>query len=335
MIFKTIDKEKLGEYLDKISYVAYSDSFAKFAESVYASRRSFVGIFEENQLKAFFPVFEREGKHQHIAEVPFFIYTEVFFLDNGFIIDGLDFGRKLAKFLNCDVLRLNIYKLFFPENFTTGGFKEVFTALIIPLANVRSFEDYLKKSVSRNARSKIYKAQTIGFELVKLGENDLAEFYELYHRHVKYLNSAPHPVDYFRKILNTHNLGRNLFIFGARYQGRLISANLFALDKDYLEVKFLADDINERRLFPNNFLYAETIKWAITNGVKYIDLGGIPKTMCSNIEFKKSFGAEEYPIFTAYFFRNPWQKIIFKFNRRILYIKKYPKLILNKLIFKK
>lgn len=331
MILKKIDINKLSNYLDKINYIAYSDSFAEFALSAYSSRRSFVGIYENDELEAFFPIFERKGNGQHVAEVPLFIYTEIFFIDREFVINGLELGRELIQKFRCDVLRLNIYKPNFAENFITDGFQEIFTTMIIPLDGINSFEDYLARSISRNARSKIYKGEASGFEFVELSEKDLPEFYNLYENHVKFLESTPHSIDYFRKIITAHEIGRNLFMYGARHQGKLVAANLLTKNKDYLEVKFLADDISERRLFPNNFLYAEMIKRAIEWKVKFIDFGGIPNTMPSNIEFKKSFGAKEYPIFTAYFFRNSVQKIIFKFRRRIMYVRKYPKLIIKKL----
>lgn len=335
MILKRIDINELGNYLDKIDYIAYSDPFAKFALSAYSSRRSFVGIYENDELEAFFPIFERKGNGQNIVEVPLFIYTEIFFLDRSFVINGLKLGQELVKTFGCDVLRLNIYKPNFAENFITDGFQEIFTTMIIPLDGINSFEDYLARSISRNARSKIYKGEASGFEFVELAEKDLPEFYNLYENHVKFLESTPHPIDYFQKIIVAHEIGQNLFMYGARHQGKLVAANLLTKNKDYIEVKFLADDVNERKLFPNNFLYAEMIKRAIEWKVKFIDFGGIPNTMPSNIEFKKSFGAKEYPLYTHYFFRNPWQKFIFKFNRHLLYLKKNPKLVLNKLFLRK
>ena len=330
MILKKINKEDVGEYLERINYIAYSDDFARFAQSAYGSQRSFVGIFDGSDLKAFFPIFDRKNGGQHIVEVPLFIYTEIFFIDSKFIVDGFELGRELVKLSGCQVVRLNVYKSYFPENFKTNGFQEIFTTMVILLEGVGSFEDYLMNSISRNARSKIYKGRSSGFEFVKLTEKDLQEFYDLYRAHVKFLNSTPHPIDYFRKIIDAHEASQNLFMFGVRHNDGLVAVNLFVLNKDYLEVKFLADDVQERRLFPNNFLYAEMIRWAIAHKVKLIDLGGIPNTMRSNIEFKKSFGAKEYPIYTQYLFKNRLQEIIFKLNRRIFYIKKYPRLIMKR-----
>jgi len=332
---KRIEKKDIDGYLEGVNYVAYSDEFAKFARSAYGSERSFAGVFEGNNLKAFFPFFERESRRQRVVEIPLFIYTEIFFLDDKFIINGFELGRELIKLTGCDVLRLNIYKPNFPENFKTEGFHDIFTTVIIPLESVDSFEDYLTNSISRNARSKIYKGQSSGFEFIVLAEKDLPEFYNLYCEHIKFLGSVPHPVDYFQKIIDAHAANKNLFMFGVRHGGKLVAANLFVLNNDYLEVKFLADDVSERRLFPNNFLYAEMIKWAINEGVKFIDFGGIPNSMRSNIEFKKSFGAEEYPIYTQYFFKNFIHQLIFELNRRFFYLKKHSKLVLNKLFFRK
>ena len=335
MDLKRIEKKDIDGYLEGINYIAYSDNFAKFAQSAYDSKRSFVGILDSDNLKAFFPVFERESRGQRVVEVPLFIYTEIFFIDDKFIINGSELGRELIKLTGCDVLRMNIYKQHFSENFKTEGFQNIFTTVIIPLEDVGSFEDYLMNSISRNARSKIYKGQSSGFEFITLIGKDLPEFYNLYHEHVIFLGSVPHPIDYFQKIMNAHESDKSLFMFGVRRGSKLIAANLLIIYKDYLEVKFLADDVLERKLFPNNFLYAEMIKWAIGRHVKFIDFGGIPNAMHSNIEFKKSFGGKEYPLYTRYFFRNSWHKFRFKLNRQLLYLKKNPKLILNKILLKK
>ena len=335
MNLKRIEKKDIDGHLESINYIAYSDNFAKFAQSAYNSKRSFVGIFNGDNLKAFFPVFERESRGQCIVEVPLFIYTEIFFLDDKFIINGSELGHELIKLTGCDVSRLNIYKQHFLENFKTEGFQDIFTTVIISLEGVGSFEDYLMNSISRNARSKIYKGQSSGFEFITLTEKDLSEFYNLYYEHVIFLGSVPHPIDYFKKIIDAHESDKSLSMFGVRHGGKLIAANLLIIYKDYLEVKFLADDVLERKLFPNNFLYAEMIKWAIGRHVKFIDFGGIPNIMHSNIEFKKSFGGKEYPLYTRYFFRNPWHKFRFKLNRQLRYLKKNPKLILSKLLLQK
>ena len=335
MNLKRIEKKDIDGHLESINYIAYSDNFAKFAQSAYNSKRSFVGIFNGDNLKAFFPVFERESRGQCIVEVPLFIYTEIFFLDDKFIINGSELGHELIKLTGCDVSRLNIYKQHFLENFKTEGFQDIFTTVIISLEGVGSFEDYLMNSISRNARSKIYKGQSSGFEFITLTEKDLPEFYNLYYEHVIFLGSVPHPIDYFKKIIDAHESDKSLSMFGVRHGGKLIAANLLIIYKDYLEVKFLADDVLERKLFPNNFLYAEMIRWAIGRHVKFIDFGGIPSTMRSNIEFKKSFGAKEYPLYTRYFFRSLLERLKFKFGRSLFYLKKNPKLILNKILLKK
>jgi lipid II:glycine glycyltransferase (peptidoglycan interpeptide bridge formation enzyme) len=335
MIFKRINEEMISEFLAGISLIAYSDAFAGFAKDAYFSRRSFIGVFEENELKAFFPIFERKYGGQKITELPLFIYTEIFFIDPDFKINYKELGGDLIKFLGSDVLRLNIYSLNKENDLSTNGLEHIFTAMITDLSRAANYEDYLEKVLSRNSRSKIYKSYGVGLEFNSLDEKDFEEFYNLYENHVRGMQSKPHPRGYFKKIMEAYILGKNLFMFGARYKGKLISANLFMTAGNYMEVRFLADDRDCRNLFPNNFLYSEMIKWAYDNGIRYVDFGGIPKKMISNIEFKKSFGAEECPIFTGYFFRNSLQKIIFRINRRILYLKKYPKLILNKFMFRK
>jgi len=152
----------------------------------------------------------------------------------------------------------------------------------------------------------------------------------LYSEHVKFLGSKPHPIEYFQKMIKAYTFGKDLFMLGVRHKGKLITANLFIANKDYVEVRFLADDINFRHLYPNNFLYSELIKWAFSKGINYIDFGGIPKNMRTNIEFKTSFGAREYPIYTKYFFRSYWQELKFKFYRKLLYWKKYRQFVFKK-----
>ena len=321
MQFKVLDRTQVASYLSEIYQVAYSDQFAEFARLAYESTRSFVGIFKDGELKAFFPVFERAGR-QRIAEVPLFIYTELFFVDSQFVIKGDTFGRELLDFLGCDVLRLNIFKPRFPAQFKTEGFNELFTAMVLSLGPYHTFDEYLHNAISGNARSKIYKGESSGFQLSQLSERELPGFYELYRSHVAHLQSKPHSLEYFKQIFASHHPGEDLFMFGVRHEGKLVSANLFFLNKEYLEVKFLADDIRERRLFPNNFLYAEMIKWALVRGVSAIDFGGIPNGMRGNIEFKKSFGAQEYPIYTRYFFKNIFQLLRFKVRRKIENIRK-------------
>ncbi|KKR07955.1 MAG: hypothetical protein UT43_C0025G0001, partial [Parcubacteria group bacterium GW2011_GWC1_39_29] len=69
--------------------------------------------------------------------------------------------------------------------------------------------------------------------------------------------------------------------------------------------------------------------------VKFIDFGGIPNAMHSNIEFKKSFGGKEYPLYTRYFFKSLFHKTLFNFRRRAQYLKKNPRVVIKKLVFRK
>lgn len=324
MEFSILKKEDIQHYLDQINLVAYSDAFARFVEAAYASQRVFVGIKEGNSLKAFFPAFERTYRGQKTVEMPIFVYSDVFFVDRNFKISADVLGRKLQKLLGADVVRLNLCSLLQEsQNLRRTGLDHVFTAMVANLGQARDYEDYLKNVLSKNARSKIYKSYQGGLELVQLARDDLPVFHRFYSEHVSSLGSRPHPLEYFQKMLAAHIPGKDLLMLGGKKDGKLITANLFVTHKDYMEVKFLADEFASRHLFPNNFLYAETIKWAYANGIKRIDFGGIPKTMRTNIDFKKSLGAQEYPIYTKYFFRNPWQELKFKFGRKVLYWKKY------------
>ena len=331
MILKKINKEEVSEYLEGINHIAYSDDFAKFAQNAYGSQRSLVGIFEGNELKAFLPVFEKNDYGQTVAEVPLFIYAEIFFTDKNYKVSGSELGSRLIKLLNCDVLRLNIYEMFFIGNFDHSGMEDTFSAMIIDLSRVDNYEDFLKNVLSKNSRSKIYKSESSGLDFCHLNRDDFSEFYSLYSEHVASLGSKPRPREYFENMINAYSFGQNLFMFGVRLEGRLISANLFIVEKDYMEVRFLADDRRYHNLFANNFLYAQMFKWAYEHGIKFIDLGGIPRDMKTNIEFKMSFGAKEYPIYTKYLFRDVWQKLIFKLTRKFIYFKKYRNLMLRKL----
>lgn len=332
MTLSLLKKEDIQNYLDQINLVAYSDSYARFTEEAYDSQRSFVGIFENEVLKAFFPVFQRTYRGQKTVEVPIFIYTDIFLIDKNFVVKGGELGKELQKFLKTEVLRFNCYNLYLADrtNINYAGFDHIFTAMIADLRSAQSYEEYLQKILSKNARSKIYKAYQGGLELVWLNKGDLPEFHRLYSDHVGMMGSKPHPLEYFKKMLEAYTLGENLFMMGAKKDKKLVTANLFVTNKDYMEVRFLADELESRHLFPNNFLYAEMIKWAYAHGIRWIDFGGIPKTMQTNIDFKKSLGAKEYPIYTKYFFRNWWQKMVFKVGIKILYWKKYRRAILDK-----
>lgn len=333
MTLSLLKKEDIQNYLDQINLVAYSNSFAEFVRLAYDSQRSFVGIFEGETLKVFFPVFHRAYRGQTTAEVPIFIYTEIFFIDKNYTLDADELGIELLRFAMADVLRMNLV-LFFNDHakITHHGFEHVFMAMIADLKRAADYNGYLKMVLSKNARSKIYKAYQGGLELVWLSSQDLSQFHQLYSEHVVSMGSKPHPPEYFKKMLEAYTPGKDLFMMGAKKDGRLVTANLFVTNKDYMEVRFLADELDSRHLFHNNFLYAEMIKWAYQHGIRWIDFGGIPKTMQSNIDFKKSLGAEEYPIYTKYFFSNPWQKLVFKTGRKWLYWKKYRKVILKRML---
>lgn len=330
MEFSILKKEEIQNYLDQIDLTAYADSFARFAVSAYQSERFFVGLKSDGQLRAFLPIFIRNYRGQKVAETPIFIYTEIFFTDSDFFVDGRELGKGLLSFLQADILRLNLYNLNSRTNLKTASLAHTFTAMIADLQRAADFQEYLKNVLSKNARSKIYKSYQGGLEFVWLTLNDLPEFYRLYTRHADLLGSRPHSLDYFQKMLTAYEHGQNLLMMGVKKNGQLIAASLFVANRNYLEVRFLADERNWRHLFPNNFLYAELIKWAYERQIRWLDFGGIPKTMRSNIDFKKSLGAKEYPIYTKYFYRNFWQKIKFNLGRKLLYWTKYRKIIFNK-----
>lgn len=325
-----LNQDQISAELVKVSLIAYSKEFTAFAHRAYQTKQVFVGIMDGGELKGFFPVFERTFNGQKTVEVPIFIYTDIYLVDQDYKVEGKRLGQNVLSLFNADVVRLNICPLL-GNRIEWTGFKHIFTAMIATLDGVANYPAYLATVLSKNARSKIYKSESSGLTFSELSLKDFPEFYELYQQHVHSLGSKPHPRHYFQHIFDSYSLGENLFMFGLRHDDKLVAANLFVTNQDYMEVRFLADDLASRSLYANNFLYSKMLQWAFTHSIKFIDFGGIPKSMQSNIDFKVSFGAKPYPIYTKYFFRSLGEMLKFRFYRRLLYLKKYHRLMLKKI----
>jgi len=108
-----------------------------------------------------------------------------------------------------------------------------------------------------------------------------------------------HPYRFFKSLWQTFYFKKQLSLFLAEYNGKMIAGGIVFKYKNRVSFEFIGSDNKFNHVFPNHFLCWQIIKSSYEEGFKVVDLG---RTALSNqglITFKYRWGAKikEMPIY--------------------------------------
>jgi len=167
------------------------------------------------------------------------------------------------------------------------------------LLDVTKGIDHLWESLDRKVRNMIRKGEknTLTFEIGS-DLRDVADFYEVYSRNMKYLGTPVHSSGFFTTLFST--FPHQIFIAKVKHENTTI-ASLFLLQyRDTLISGWGASLVEYLPLAPNDFLYWNCIKHAASQNLSWFDFGR-SLAESNNFRFKKRWGSYEKPLHYCYY----------------------------------
>ena len=153
------------------------------------------------------------------------------------------------------------------------------------------------KALGSKVRNQVRKAEKSGLS-VKIGRIELLDrFYEVFCRNMRDLGTPVYGKKFFQNILETFR--DTTRIIAVECEGTTIAAGLMIWFRNVLEVPWASSISDYRDKCPNNLLYWEAIKFAVSQGTKQFDFGRSTPgegTYC----FKKQWGAKPVPLYWQY-----------------------------------
>jgi len=177
-------------------------------------------------------------------------------------------GGGIEIRLNSSMKDFEKYRKFFSgEKFGEIGGREQF---VISLTS----EEDMWNGFHKHTRNDIRKAMKSGLDIVPiLGGVELRNFYSLYVKEMRNFGTPQHSFKFFKKLFGSEKVVG----FNCYKDKNVIGSLVVFFGGKFGYVAFNVSDAKYRNLRPNDLLYWETIRWAINNGVKELDLGQVEK----------------------------------------------------------
>lgn len=290
----------LVNYID--IYINQWDSFAKEYGTVFHTigwkevleksfgleTHYFMAMDENGQIRAIAPI--AYGRNLLLKKVgmalPFVNYLDLCAADDkaeDFITEQLSSLLK-SEGLNYIELRYKDSKL----NVKNADIQDDNYTFILPIEDTEDKVMALSSANNRNHIRKTYKNQWF---TSSIGWNNLDEFYKVYSHTMKRLGSPCPSMGFFTNIRDLMGENVHLLTVSDAENGEVIGGmTLFTWnDTVYYQWGGAVETYNKKHV--NNFMYWEAIKFCISNGYKYLDLGRSPKDS-GTYNFKSHFGAQ-------------------------------------------
>jgi len=289
---------------NKNSMFYHDLEFGKFLEKTYKNCKLKYFLSKNNALFPFFLVKSKLLGNRIIC-LPF--------LDNaGFLgkYNKNDLKELLENLKKEDVKHIEIRFNSFSKNFKKDskilqeiGFKKESSKqqFIIKLTN----EEEMWKRFHKHTRNDIRKAEKSSLKLKKMdSETEIKKFYKLYVQNMKFFGTPQHSYDFFKNFFNF--MKENFFGLNCYFKNKLIGSIIMFYREENGYISYNVSDVKFREYRPNDLLYWKTIKWAMENKVKFIDMGQIdPDSSDSRAiglyKFKRKWLGDAYDRFYFYY----------------------------------
>ncbi len=157
--------------------------------------------------------------------------------------------------------------------------------------------DIIWKNISSRNRNKIRKAEKSGLT-VDFGMQYLDEFYRVYSKNLRYLGTPNFPSKMFESIVAAFPEQVELLVL--KLNDKLVSGMFLFKFRDMISEPWVASLREYNRIYVNNYLYWEAIKYACKLGLKVFDFGR-STIDTGTYNFKKQWGAEPVQLEYQYY----------------------------------
>lgn len=128
-------------------------------------------------------------------------------------------------------------------------------------------------------------------------ESVMEEFHDRYRGMLNRVGSDPYPETFFTNL--AVNFSDYLRLFSVKLDGQTVGEHLYVIDDDGREIHSIfggiADD-EEIEISASTAIHFEVVRWAIDQGIKIYDFGGMPSDFTSGLfTYKEEFGGDLIP----------------------------------------
>lgn len=199
-------------------------------------------------------------------------------------------AHKLGQKYAVDHLELRQLKI------SEGNFSN-YSEKVLMIMELEANEEDLLKRLSSERRNRIKRAKKSGLSVEITDSSKLHIFYEIWTNNMRDLGSPPHSLLFFKNIL--HNFNEQCTILLVKTDGVYIGAALALHWKDTITIPWVSSLRKYFKVYPNNILYWEAMRFAISQNIKFFDFGRSTHGS-GTYEFKKRWGAIARPLHWQY-----------------------------------
>jgi hypothetical protein len=164
--------------------------------------------------------------------------------------------------------------------------------------NTTSLENALKKLIDRNRRDAVRKALKSGISLKSSSEPpDIAPLYQIHKENLTALKGIVKPRVFFQRVIDIMDAGKDYQIYYAEREGEIIAGLLVFYYKNMVEYAVPVVRLKYRNLQPLSLIIYEEMLEAMKCNYRYFNFGGTWKSTKTLYQFKKRWGARDYPYF--------------------------------------
>lgn len=142
-------------------------------------------------------------------------------------------------------------------------------------------------SLRSSARNRIRKAENADFR-VRHGLDDLHYFWPVYAENMHLLGAPVLTRNFFHNLARTETLQPHLIAL--EQQGKIVAGMVLTVFKDGAENGWTSSTKAARSAYANDLLYWEAVRWAVSRGLRWLDLGR-SESGGGHERFKEKFNA--------------------------------------------
>tara|TARA_Y100000310_G_C20684975_1_gene818398 strand:- start:2536 stop:3534 length:999 start_codon:yes stop_codon:yes gene_type:complete len=299
------DKEKWNNFVDNNKY---SDIFQRFEMAdIYNNTRNMRGlkfaVTKEDKIIACMAI-KIESRWNFLTSL-----TSVATIENAPLYEDSEQGREAAKFLiehyNQHIKRKVLYtnikvknNHFLADLYKLNGYEHII-GLNYEI-NLNKTSNEIFRSIHKSKRQDIERAIRRGVTVVELEKNPIPELYKILKESYNNLNLPLPHISYFNAVSDL--MPNNIKVSFVKYQNMFIAGGIVLIYKNRIFDWYVGANTKYLKVFPNDVIVWNSIKWGCNNGYTIFDHGGagILGKEYGIREFKRKFGGEliEYDIFT-------------------------------------
>jgi len=228
-----------------------------------------------------------------LVSLPFFNYGGLLTSEDTVAATLLGASKKLFKKTGADTIELRHIA---QRSEITATKQHKVTMLL----DLKKTEQEQWSCLDAKVRNQVRKAEKNGLQAIEGRMELLDGFYEVFCRNMRDLGTPVYGMNFFRNVLE--EFPETTRIISVTQDGRTIASGLLTWFKDTLEVPWASSIRDFREVCPNNLLYWEAIRFAISLGCTTFDFGRSTPGE-GTYKFKKQWGTQPVQLNWQYLLR--------------------------------